>query len=142
MSFICPILQHKRYGLDSIRVDVEITVISHSAEFRYYFVYDTGCEITMVSEDVAVRLGLPRGGKIVKIKGSTGTVKGRLVDVRFRFPKTFNGDPGLECDSTWVVITGMKGIALLGFQEVHRHFSIRALEFDMYFILWSTLRGN
>src|SRR5580658_478318 len=106
MSFSCPIVQYKRYGLDAVRVDVELAVISSSKELKYYFVFDTGCQITMVSEDVAARLGLRRGGKSVKVQGSTGSVRGRLVDVRFRFPNTLNGDRGLECSSTWVVISG------------------------------------
>jgi hypothetical protein len=135
-------MQRKKYGLDCIKVDVKLTLSSPTGDISYPFVFDTGCEITTVSEDVAAFLGLAGGGRLVSVKGATGNLRGRLVDVRFRFPKTLNGDPGLECDSTWVVISAIKGIALLGFQEVHRHFSIRALEFDMYFILWSTLRGN
>ena len=96
----------------------------------------------MVSEDVAGSSGPTSRRKIGKSTGSTGSVRGRLVDVHFHFPKTVNGDPGLECNSTWVVISGMKGLALLGFLEVHRHFSVRTLEFEVYFILWSTLRGK
>ena len=67
---------------------------------------------------------------------------GRLVDVRFRFPRTVSGDPGLEVASSWIVTSGRRNIALLGFQEVHRHFRIWTLEFDMYFIPWPKPLGG
>jgi hypothetical protein len=111
-------------------------------EIDHPFIFDTGCEITMVSEDVAGALGLPDGGRVVNVKGSVGHGKGRLVEVRFRFPRSANGKLGVECMSNWVVVSGARKIALLGFQEVHKHFCIRTLEFDVYFILWSTLRGK
>jgi hypothetical protein len=44
--------------------------------------------------------------------------------------------------STWVVTGGRHNLALLGFQEVHRHFPIRALEFDVYFIPRTSIRGR
>jgi len=33
------------------------------------FVFDTGCEITTVSEDVATALGLPSGGRELRLTG-------------------------------------------------------------------------
>ena len=142
MSFFCPIIQYKRNGLDCIRVDVNITVIGSGRQKSQPFIFDTGCEITTVSEDLAVKLGLPSGGRSLNVKGVTSREKGRIVDVRFRFPNILNGQLGLECQSKWVIVSGVKNRALLGFQEVHKHFSIRAFEFDMYFIPWSTLRGK
>jgi hypothetical protein len=48
----------------------------------------------------------------------------------------------LEVDSTWVVVSGVTDLALLGFLEVHRHFCIRTQEFYVYFISWASLRGG
>jgi hypothetical protein len=143
MSFICPIQQLRRYGsLDAVLVEVPLTVVGSSSPEPHDFIFDTGCEITMVSEDVATGLGLPGGGRSVHVRGLTGGGTGRLVDVRFRFPTTVSGTPGLEVTSTWVVLSGRRNLALLGFMEVHRHFQIRALEFDMYFILWTSIHGR
>lgn len=64
------------------------------------------------------------------------------MDARFRFPKTVSDTPGLEVASTWVVTSGRTNLALLGFREVERHFQIRALEFDMYFVSWAAVRGR
>lgn len=93
----------------------------------------------MVSEDVASTLGLPAGGTPITVGGSTGRATGRAVPVRFRFPTSPSG-PGLVVDSTWIVTSGRTGVALLGFQEVHRHFWFRTYEFDMWFILWPAVR--
>jgi hypothetical protein len=143
MSFSCPIRLFRPYGsLEAVRVDVPLTVLGPSAPEPYDFVFDTGCEITMVSEDVATELGLPVGGRTVTVHGLTTGGTRRLVDVRFRFPRTVSGSPGLEVSSTWVVISsGRTNLALLGFREVERHFCIRTLEFDMYFIPWATIHG-
>jgi len=145
MSFIRPISQYSRHGLACIRVDVPLTVFDDAGRARTRkFVYDTGCEITMVSEDVAHALGLPPddGTRQVRTVGATGGGSGRLVDVRFRFPDTVSGKPGLEVSSTWVVVTGQTQLALLGFQEVHRHFSVRTDQFLAFFITWASLRGE
>lgn len=136
MSFICPIQKVKREGPEAIRVEVPLTVLGLPAPIKHDFVFDTGCEVTMVSQDVAAELGVPEGGRRLQVHGLVGGGTGRLVNVRFRFPETMIGDPGLEVDSIWVVVSGRRNLALLGFQEVHRHFRIWTLEFDMYFIRW------
>lgn len=142
MSFSSPIRHFSRYGLDCTRIDVILTILTARGEINHPFIFDTGCEVTMVSEDVAVALGLPTGGSTVKVKGAAGDGTGRLVKVRFRFPASDRGVLGLECTSTWVVAAGGKKCALLGLQEVHKHFSVRTLESDAYFVQWSTLRGE
>lgn len=136
MSFICPIKRGWRYGLQVIWVKVPLMVAGSRGEVSHDFIFDTGCEVTTVSEDVATALGLSVGGRVVNMTGLTGSGSGRLVDVRFRFPKTSSGGPGLEVESTWVVLAGTTNLALLGFQEVHRHFQTKMLEFDVYFIRW------
>ena len=143
MSFICPIEPDKRHGLDVVRVKVPPIVPDPHGDREHEFIFDTGCQITMVSEDVATKLGLPlpSGGPLVNITGSTAKGYGRLVEVRFRFPPDANGKPGLEVDSTWVVVSGATDIALLGFMEVHRHYGIRSQEFNVFFISWASLRG-
>ena len=118
-----------------------LTVINSQGTVEQEFIFDTGCEVTTVSEDVAAVLGLPQGGRVVNLHGATGTGRSRLVDVRFRFPKTVSGGPGLEVTSTWTVTSGRTNLALLGFMEVHRHFHLWTLEFDAYFIPWPILRG-
>ncbi|MBX9623073.1 MAG: hypothetical protein K2X82_04590 [Gemmataceae bacterium] len=104
------------------------------------FRFDTGCNVTTVSEDVAAGLGLPPGGRTVTVGGSTGRATGRLVPVRFRFPTSPSG-PGLVVDSTWVVTSGRRNVALLGFQEVHRHFWVRTEQFEMWFVPWPAGRS-
>src|SRR5262245_61096746 len=114
MSFICPIQRLQRQdGLEAIRVEVPLTVLGPPKPEEQFFIFDTGCEVTMVSEDVATKLGLPAGGRPVNVHGLLGGGSGRLVDVRFRFPKTLSGGPGLEVDSTWVVTSGRQNLALL-----------------------------
>jgi hypothetical protein len=142
MSFIRPIQQDKRYGLDVIRVLIPLTVRGAHAEIDQEFTFDTGCEVTMVSEDVATKLGLPSGGRTLKVHGLTGSGTGRLVEVRFRFPPTPTGNLGLQVDSTWVVVSGVTDLALLGFMEVHRHFRIHSQEFEVFFTTWTSLRGE
>jgi Aspartyl protease len=146
MTFVRPIKQIARYGsLLTAHVKVPLLVygtggITRSREF----IFDTGCEVTMVSEDVAAQLRLPPddGTRRVHITSTTGFGGGRLVDVRFRFPITVSGTPGLEVTSTWVVLSGRTDLALLGFQEVHRHFSVKTFEFDVYFVPWPALTGR
>jgi len=142
MSFVCPIKQAPRYGLDVVWVKVPISVPGVQGEIEHSFLFDTGCEITTVSEDVASKLGLPPGGRSVNMSGLTGSSRGRLVDVRFQFPRTVSGGPGMEVESTWVVSSGRTHLALLGFMEVHRHFQIKPFEFDVYFIPWPKPRGT
>lgn len=145
MSFICPIEHDRQFGLDIIRVWVPLVVlhgVEETAPER--FIFDTGCEVMTVSEDVAQFLGLPPddGTRRVRTVGLTGRGSGRLVDVRFRFPDTVAGNPGLEVSSTWVVIGGRTNLALLGFQEVHRHFRVQTDPFLAFFVLWTSLRGE
>ncbi len=142
MSFIRPIEYDQRYGLDVVSVKVSLVVSGRHGDIEQRFIFDTGCEVTMVSEDVAAALGLPAGGRSVNVSGSTAGGFGRLVDVRFRFPPTPIGNAGLQVDSTWVVVSGVTGLALLGFMEVHRHFRIHSQEFLMFFTTWTSLRGE
>jgi hypothetical protein len=139
VSFIRPIDRDLQYRLEVIEVWVPLVVLAGTGPSRPHdFLFDTGCQVTMVSEDVALALGLPPddGTRRVRTVGLTGRGSGRLVDVRFRFPDTVSSTPGLEVSSTWVVVGGRTNLALLGFQEVHRHFRIWTFEFDMYFIRW------
>lgn len=136
MSFTCPIRQDTRYGLPVVRVDVPLAVFGTRGTVEHPFIFDTGCEITTVSEDIAAKLGLPPGGRDVGMHGLSGSATGRLVDVRFRFPRTVSGTEGLIVDSTWVVTSARLGLALLGFMEVHQHFQMRTFEFDTYFVAW------
>ncbi len=136
MSFLNPITQHQRFGLAVVWIRVPLTVTGRHGAITQPFLFDTGCQITTVSEDVAEVLGLPSGGRPVTMRGATAGGSGRLVDVRFRFPRTVSGDPGLEVASTWVVTSGRTNLALLGFLEVHRHFQLKLYEFDAYFIPW------
>ena len=123
-------------------VVVPLTVPGVGGDIGEDFLFDTGCQITTVSEDVATKLGPPSGGRPIGMRGSTGSGSERFVDVRFRFPNTVSGLPGLEVRSTWAVVSGRQNLALLGFMEVHRHFQIRALEFDLYFIPWASVHGR
>jgi hypothetical protein len=136
MSFACPIRYRVRSGLDVVWIDVPLTVVGPLREVEQWFLFDTGCQVTTVSEDVAAVLGLPSGGRAVNMVGLTSGGRGRLVDVRFRFPTTTSGGPGLEVTSTWVVLSGRRDLALLGFQEVHRYFQTKMFEFEAYFIRW------
>lgn len=142
MSFVRPIKLDHRYGLEVVRVEVPLRIVGSRRTVEQRFIFDTGCEITMVSEDIAARLDLPAGGRPVSVHGLTPGSRGRLVDVRFRFPNTVSGQPGLESTSTWVVLANRNKLALLGFREVERHFCIRTLEFDMYFLPWTTIHGR
>lgn len=137
MWFVRPIDQrrHPSSGSDYVFVRVPLVVTGLRGPVVGHFRFDTGCIITTVSEDVAAALGLPPGGRTVTVGGSTGTGPGRLVPVRFRFPVSPSG-PGLVTDSTWIVTSGRTGVALLGFQEVHRHFQFRTDQFEMWFVPW------
>ena len=98
------------------------------------FQFDTGCGLTTVSEDVATALGLPAGGKPIRVSGTLGSGKGRLVPVTFQFPAdSLSGVPGDAIDSEWAILSGRSQLALLGFQEVHRHYSISTDDDTMYF---------
>ncbi|MBX9585005.1 MAG: retropepsin-like domain-containing protein [Gemmataceae bacterium] len=139
MWFRLPIVRHRLHqaGLDFVRVEGPLTVIGgrHGDKERM-FRFDTGCEITTVSEDVAAALGLPAGGRPVGMRGSTGSGSARFVPVRLRFPPDPYGGPGVEVDSTWAVVRGPTNLALLGFQEVHRHFTIMTHRDVIDFLPW------
>jgi hypothetical protein len=142
MSFTRPIRLDHRYGLEVVWVEVPLTVRGSRGALEQQFIFDTGCQITTVSEDVAVRLGLSPGGRAVNMHGLVGGGTGRLVEVQFQFPRTVSGTPGVQVTSTWVVLSGARHLALLGFREVERLFCIRTLEFDMYFIPWTSVHGR
>jgi hypothetical protein len=135
MSFISKIQVLQWQGQDCSRVEVFLTVNGSNGEVEHLFRFDSGADVTMVSEDVAAVLGLPAGGTPVSITGSTGTGTGRLVSVTFRFPPdAVGGTPEPEVSSTGVVISGRTQLALLSLQEVHRHFTISTDDEFMYFM--------
>lgn len=141
LAFSCPIHELSSASRKVLRIDVPLVVFGAHGPRSRMFVFDTGCQITSVSEDVAAKLGLPSGGSAIHSHGATGSAAGRVVDVRYRFPNTFAGAPGLEVTSSWVVMSGRRELALLSLTEVHRHFQIRTFEFDTYFIPWATVCG-
>src|SRR5436305_1276764 len=119
MSFTCPIQRLQVYGLACSRVDVPLTIVGVGSEKTREFRFDTGCDITTVSEDVATALGLPSGGTPISMRGSTGTASGRLVPVTFRFPPDMiSGLPRPPVASMWLVTAGQTDLALLSFHEI------------------------
>ena len=141
----------KATGLPFVRVEVPLTVLSDSGgEAERPFIFDTGCAITTVGEDVALALGLPIGGKQLTITGSTGKATGRQVSVRFRFPAEASDDdgeiderPGLEVTSTWVVMPGSRPrLALLGFLDVHHYFCVLTRKSGMRFFRWDEVHDD
>ncbi len=134
MSFTCPILRVQRYGRPCSHVEVPLIVVSAGGEVEHAFRFDTGCDFTTVSEDVATALGLPAGGTPTSVRGSTGTASGRLVPVTFRFPPDgISGLPQAAVSSMWIVTAGQTNVALLSFQEVDERFYIGTDDIDMYF---------
>lgn len=134
MFFSCPVQSFRRYGRVCARVDVPLTVIGSAGEVDQPFRFDTGCEITMVSEDVAAALGLPAGGTPVAITGSTGTATGRLVPVTFRFPPdALSGLPAADVSSVWIVTAARTQLCLLGLQDVHDLYTFWTDDTDVYF---------
>lgn len=134
---------HRPTGLVYARAELTLTVASGGA---YPFLFDTGCAVTTIDESVALSLGLPAGGTPIAVSGATGAGTGRLVPVHFRFPDEVDmTDPagpttraGLEVDSQWVVVpSGAKRVALLGFNEVHRHFAIQTDPNHLYLCRWA-----
>ena len=134
MSFSCPIERVQAGRVACSRVRLELTVVTPAGEGRQLFRFDTGADITMVSEDVAVRLGLPPGGALVPISGSTATGVGRLVPVMFRFPPDMiSGWPGPAVASTWAVVAGRTRLALVSLHEVDARFYLGTDDTDMSF---------
>lgn len=142
-----PILSvvHRPTGLTYARAEIDLTVTTAAGPRSYPFLFDTGCAVTTVDEVVATALGLSAGGTPIAVGGVTGAGPGRQILVRFRFPdETDDSGPsprtrsGLEVDSTWVVIpAGRKRIALLGFQEVHRHFALQSDPDTLFLCRWA-----
>lgn len=134
MSFTRPIQQFVSSNRVCSRVVIPLTVSSPAGEVTRFFRFDTGCDITMVSEDVATQLGLPAGGPPVHVTGSTASCVGRAVDVEFRFPPDeISGLPGPLISSTWVVIAGRTLLALVSFHELHTHFYIGTSDDEISF---------
>jgi hypothetical protein len=125
MSFSCPIQRGSYYGAGCARVEVPLTVIGSIGEATYTFRFDTGCDVTTVSEDVAAARGLPTGGTTLGVRGSTGTASGRLVPVTFRFPPDMiSGSQRPPVTSLWIVLGGRTRLALLSLREAEFHFYI------------------
>jgi hypothetical protein len=137
MPFTCPVRLTYRHGVVLARVDVPLTVYSPGGEVERHFRFDSGCDITTVSEDIAAVLGLPSGGPTIQVGGIGGNTQGRIVDARYRYPPNeFTGAPGREVGAKWVVVPQGAGIALLSFSEVHQHFTIGTDDTTMYFTEW------
>jgi hypothetical protein len=136
MSFTRPIQQFVASGRVCSRVVIPLTVPSPAGAVTRFFRFDTGCDVTTVSEDVATQLGLPAGGPPIRVTGSTATGVGRAVDVEFRFPPDeISGLPGPVVSSTWIVIAGRTLLALVSFHEVHAHFYIGTSDDEMTFTM-------
>ncbi len=131
MSFAVEIQIVFRYGLECYRAEVELVRVGPGRPTNPTpFIFDTGAEVTMVSEDIARDLNLPAGGRPVSVAGSVSSGTGRLVPVAFRFA----AEPGLTVATEWVVLPGNRKIAILGLRDVLPHFVVRAEDFDLYFI--------
>lgn len=134
MSFVRPITRFVRFGRDCARVDVPLTVLGPAGAVTHYFRFDTGCDITTVSEDVATKLGLPAGGAPVRVTGSTAAGVGRLVTASFRFPPDlFSGTPAPVQFESWIVVSGGSDVALLSLYEVHARYQFWTDDTDVYF---------
>jgi hypothetical protein len=134
MSFVRPITTIPLYGTVCRRVLVGLSVLGARGETAHWFRFDTGCDITTLSEDVATALGLPLGGASVTIRGSTGTSAGRLIDVRFRFPPDdLSGNPEPLLAARWAVVNGRTDLALLSLHDVHEHFALWTDDTHLYF---------
>ncbi len=131
MSFSVEIQIVYRHGLECYRAEVELIRVGPGRPTHPTpFIFDTGAEVTMVSEDVARDLGLTTGGQPVSVTGSVSSGTGRLVPVAFRFA----GEPGLTVATSWVILPGDRKIAILGLRDVLPHFEVRMEDFDLYFI--------
>jgi hypothetical protein len=126
-----PIIREAKAGLDCLRVEVSIEIETGAGWSRpSMFVFDTGAEVSMVSEDVADRLRFPGGGRTITVSGSTARGVGRIVPVRFRFA----AQPDLHIDSEWMVMPGVTDLRLLALRDVLPHFEIRTLNTFLYFL--------
>lgn len=108
-------------------------VIGPAGEVRREFRFDTGCDITTVSEDVAAALGLPSGGTAMSVSGSTATGVGRLIPATFRFPPDLvSGLAGPDISSMWVVVAGRTNVALASFHEIRERYFLGTDDTDVY----------
>lgn len=125
-----PILREAKLGLDCLRVEIPLEVLTGSVNpSPWPFVLDTGCEVSMVSEDEAVALRLPSGGRPTSITAVLTGGAGRIVPVRFRFAAV----PDVEIDAEWVVVGGRTNVRLLALRDILPHFEIRTLNMNLYF---------
>jgi hypothetical protein len=131
MSFSVEIQIVHRYGLECYRAEVGLIYLGGGYPTKFApFLFDTGAEVTMVSDDVGRALHLAPGGRPVSVTGSVGGGTGRLVEVEFRFAD----EPGLVIPSRWVVLPSDRKIAILGLRDVLPHFEARTIDFDLFFI--------
>ena len=134
MSFCASIQTLRRGGREYTRVGFPLAVLDGQEERSHPFLFDTGCAMTTVSEDVAALLGLPAGGTSIGVGAAIGSARGRIVDVDFRFPPDAISEAEDDPDSArWIVVDGRRGVALLCFLDVHRRFTISADDDTMYF---------
>lgn len=121
-------------GLACSRVRFELTVVGAAGEVERLFRFDTGCDITTVSEDVAALLGLPSGGTPVGMRGSTGTATARLVPVTFRFPPDeISGRNEREVSSTWMAVAAGTNVALVSLHDVRARYYIGTTDDEVSF---------
>lgn len=124
------ITREAKLGLDCLRVEILLDVQTGPGDsMEMPFIFDTGCEVSMVSEDVAARLRLPAGGRPAGVIGSTARGTGRIVPVRFHFAAA----PDLAIDSEWVVMPGVTNTRLLALRDILPHFEFRTLNMSLYF---------
>lgn len=134
MSFTCPIRRVPHAGRLAARVYVPLAVDTPAGPAAEFFRFDTGADVTTVSEDVAAALGLSAGGTPVHVTGSTATGVGRLVPVTFRFPPDMiSGLPRPAVTSTWAVLPSRTKLALLGFTDVETWFYLVTDDLNMTF---------
>lgn len=123
MSFECSIQFVPHAGRLVPRVYVPLAVVTPAGDIAQFFRFDTGADLTTVSEDVAARLVLPAGGAAVHVTGSTGGASGRLVTVEFRFPPDMlSGLVRPPVTSVWAVVPGRTRLALLSFSDAEPWF--------------------
>jgi hypothetical protein len=60
-AFSCSILELRNTSRNVLRIEVPFVAFGAHGPRSRSFVFDTGCQITCVSEDVAAKLGLPTG---------------------------------------------------------------------------------
>lgn len=126
-----PILRDAKQGLDCLRVEVSLDVlVPGRLPLPSPFVLDTGCEVSMVSEDVAVLLGLPASGRAANVSAVLTGGSGRIVPVRFRYAAI----PDVEVDTEWVVVGGQTRLRLLALRDILPHFEIRTLNMNLYLL--------